>query len=139
MARLLRDREPNENDLRTARRTLQLLWKQRLLNRLPYAELDRERGSVSYVYGLSDSGLEHVDDLHTVGPKAFAEHSARTLDHELEISYFHITLKQFCAKYSLHLYWQQADLKTATIHPDAYFAITDPHAARREEHEPFLP
>ena len=81
---------------------------------------------MSHVYGLSDSGLEHVGDLHTVRPKAFTEHCARTLDHELEISYFHIALKQFCAKYSLQLYWQQADLKTATIHPDAYFAITDP-------------
>ena len=27
---------------------------------------------------------------------------------------------------AFQLYWQQADLKTATIHPDAYFAITDP-------------
>jgi hypothetical protein len=126
VAKLLRNREPDENDLRTARRTLQLLSNEGLLNRLPYFELDRLRGNISYVYGLSDKGVKHIGDLHTVGPKTFDEHSARTLDHELEISYFHMALKRFTDKHGLKLYWQQVDLKTDHIHPDAYFAITDP-------------
>jgi hypothetical protein len=122
-ASLLRDREPDENDLRTARRTLQLLWKEGLLNRLPYVEPGREHGSVSHVYGLSDKGIESYghDDARFI--KTFDEHSARTLDHELEISYFHLALKRFCQKHALDFHWQQADLKTATIHPDAYFSI----------------
>jgi hypothetical protein len=100
-----------------------------LLNRLPYFELDRERGNISYVYGLSDKGriwVASYASAHDGYLKSFDEHSARTLDHELEISYFHIALNQFTHKKSLNLYWQQADLKTDHIHPDAYFAITDP-------------
>jgi hypothetical protein len=127
-AKLLRGREPNENDLRTARRTLQLLWKEGLTHREPYFELDRnrDRGSISYVYGLSDRGvIDYAGREYGIEilAKSFDEHSARTLDHELEISYFHIALKQFCEKHGLKLYWQQADLKTSGIHPDAYFSI----------------
>lgn len=123
MAQLLRNREPNQNDLRTARRTLQLLWKEGWLNRLPYLELDRERGSVCYVYGFSGKGVrEYGGDLS----KSFDGHSARTLDHELEISRFHMDLRRLCIQQGWTLYWQQADLKTRTIHPDSYFALTDP-------------
>jgi hypothetical protein len=126
VAQLLRNRELDENDLRTARRTLQLLSNEGLLNRLPYFELDRLRGNISYVYGLSDKGANLQKYENLVIPKTFDEHSARTLDHELEISYFHIALKRFTEKHGLKLYWQQADLKTDHIHPDAYFSITDP-------------
>jgi hypothetical protein len=57
--------------------------------------------------------------------KTLDEHSQRTLDHELEISFFHIALKNSCNKHGQKLYWQQSDLK-CTISPDAMFAITDP-------------
>lgn len=75
---------------------------------------------MSHVYGLSDKGV------HQYGGKTFDEHSERTLDHELEITYFHVAVNNLCEKQGWQLYWQQADLKTKTIHPDAYFAITDP-------------
>jgi hypothetical protein len=127
VARLIRDREPTEADLRTARRSLGLLWKEKLVNRLPYFELDTE--ARSYVYGLSDSGVKtangHVDiDWNLVGiPKTFDEHSERTLDHELEISYFHMALSRFRRDTdNSGLYWQQADLKRG-IHPDALFKL----------------
>jgi hypothetical protein len=130
VASLLRGREPNENDLRTARRTLQLLWKEKLVNRLPYFELDREFGGATYVYGLSDKGLNFLCDDASLPLyhlyKSFDEHSARTLDHELEISFFHMKIKELCEKQGTKPYWQQTDLKTASIHPDALFAITDP-------------
>ncbi len=136
LAKLLRKCEPNRNDLRTARRTLYLLRKEGLLNRLPYIELDRERGSVCYVYGLSDKG---VRDYGGGLSKSFDEHSARTLDHELEISWFHMALAELCGKYGWTLYWQQADLKTRTIHPDAYFAVTNPAKPEgRNTHHFFL-
>lgn len=115
--KLLRSREPNESDVRTARRTLRLLWIEGLLHRIPYLNLTTE--GVSYVYGLTDRAVEEY------GGKTFDDHAARTLDHELEISYFHISVKQLCEKQGWRLYWQQADLKTKSIHPDAYFAMTD--------------
>src|SRR5229473_855099 len=122
VAKLLRDREPTEADLRTARRTLGLLCKEKLANRLPYFELDTE--ARSYVYGLSDKGvdLHPGDHFHEPCCKTFDEHSERTLDHELEISYFHMALaKQF----GNFIYWQQSELKRG-IHPDALFKIDTP-------------
>src|SRR5713101_5634486 len=92
VAKLLRDREPTEADLRTARRSLGLLCKEKLANRLPYFELDTE--ARSYVYGLSDKGVDHPD-VEYPEAKSFDEHSERTLDHELEISYFHMALDKF--------------------------------------------
>jgi hypothetical protein len=126
LARLLRDREPNDNDFRTARRTLQLLHQENLVHRERYFELDRDYGNISYVYGLSDKGLEHIDPYAPA--KSFDEHSARTLDHELEISFFHVALNVCAAKHGLELSWQQSDLKRG-IHPDAYFSLTNEKGA----------
>ena len=124
VARLIRSREPNENDKRSVRHTLGLLYKAGLVNRLPYLDFDRESGGVTYVYGLSDKGVKFVETIYP-DAKTFDEHSQRTLDHELEISFFHIALKKFAAKNKLKLYWQQSDLK-CTVSPDAMFALTDP-------------
>lgn len=110
---------------RGARMNLYDLWLEgrknnnpRILNRLPYFDLQTE--GCSYAYGLSDHAVKRY------GGKTFDEHSARTLDHELEITWLHIALKQLCDRRGWRLYWQQTDLKTRTIHPDAYFALTDP-------------
>jgi hypothetical protein len=69
------------------------------------------------------SATFHITHYHDndgeLTPKTFDDHSARTLDHELEISHFHMALKRFCEKHDLKLYWQQADLKTKTIHTRA--------------------
>ena len=117
-AGLLRSRAPDANDLRTARRTLHLLWKEGLLHRIPYLDLSTE--GVCHIYGLTDRAVEEY------GGKTFDDHAERTLDHELTISHFHILVKGLCQQCGWTLYWQQADLKTKTVHPDAYFAITDP-------------
>ena len=122
VAALLRGRNPTENDLRGTRRTLLLLYRAKLVNRLPYVELDRTVGGIGYVYGLSDKGVPARDSYPW--PKTFDEHSARTLDHELEISFFHIATKRLAESTGLQLYWQQSDLKRG-IHPDALFALTD--------------
>jgi hypothetical protein len=110
-------------------RTLRILRAEGYVNRLPHLDLDIDRGRATYVYGLTDKGAKLA--FFDVFPsshetKSFDEHSQRTLDHELEISYFHIALKQFCRKHGLELFWQQTDLKKKTIAPDAMFAITDP-------------
>ena len=48
-------------------------------------------------------------------------------------------MAKLCEKYGWTLYWQQVDLKTRTIHPDAYFALTDPAKAdSRNTHHFFL-
>lgn len=39
------------------------------------------------------------DYLASLSAKTFDEHSQRTLDHELEIAFFHIALKAFCNPY----------------------------------------
>lgn len=101
IAGLMRGREPNENDKRTARLTMKLLREQGLVNRLPYFDVDQERGGITYVYGLSDKALQSREG------KTFDEHSERTLDHELAISYFHISLKKFCEANGITLRWQQ--------------------------------
>ena len=124
-AAILRSRIPTESDKRTLRHTLGSLDKAGLVHRLPYLDLDRERGPVNYVYGLSDKGVKYCADFYDGRCKTFDDHSQRTLDHELEISMFHIVLKGLCMRKHLPLYWQQSDLK-CTVNPDAMFAITNP-------------
>jgi hypothetical protein len=99
------------------------------VNRLPYFELGREKGGVGYVYGLSDKAVRNLledpidDPKHCFVTKTFDEHSQRTLDHELEISFFHVALKDYCVKNHIGLDWYQRDLKRG-IHPDALFKLT---------------
>jgi DNA-binding transcriptional ArsR family regulator len=125
IAAILRSRIPTESDKRTLRHTLGSLYQAGLVYRLPYLDLDRERGPVSYVYGLSDQGVKHYVQYHDGRCKTFDDHSQRTLDHELEISMFHFALNGLCKRKHLSLYWQQDDLK-CTVNPDAMFAITNP-------------
>jgi hypothetical protein len=119
-----RQTEPNQASMR---RTLSLLDKEGLVHRERYIEPDRNFGGTTGVWGLTDKGVANGyeysqgDYCYGLKPKTFDEHSVRTLDHELEISYFHMALK----KLPRRLYWQQADLKRS-VHPDAYFALTDP-------------
>lgn len=124
VAQLLRGRTPTDSDRRSVRYTLALLHAAGLAYRIPYIEYDREHGATTYVYGLTDRGVKYCASLFAYA-KPFDEHSRRTLDHELEISWFHMALKKFAVKHKLALYWQQSDLK-CTISPDAMFALTDP-------------
>lgn len=124
IAELIRGRTPNPNDKRSVRQTLSVLLKAGVVARLPYLDLDRVSGGVHYAWGLSDKGVEFCKSLWPLA-KIFDEHSQRTLDHELEISFFHIALQRFCTMNKLKLYWQQSDLK-CTVSPDAMFGITDP-------------
>jgi DNA-binding transcriptional ArsR family regulator len=132
IAQVIRKRTPTPSDIRTVQHTLKVLMNAGLVNRLPYLDLERERGAgVSYVYGLSPKGVKYVRDFYDDRCKAFDHHSQRTLDHELEITHFHMKLKRMCEGKPLTLYWQQNDLKR-TVNPDALFAITDhtkPHGS----------
>ena len=89
VAELLRGREPNQNDIRTINRSLKLLADDRLVHRIKY--LDLATDVVGYACGLTDAGVSFTGQ-----GKTFDDHSARTLDHELEISFFHLALEYYC-------------------------------------------
>jgi len=126
-AELLRNRTATESDARSVRRTLSILHRDGFLYRLPYFDSGRDRGGVSYVYGLSAKGVAHAfrNGYSTSATKTLDEHSLRTLDHELEITAFHIALHRMCSARGLRYLWRQKDLEH-TVHPDALFYVADP-------------
>ena len=78
-------------------------------------------GGAPYVYGLTDKGAKEF------GGKSFDDHAFRTIDHELEITDFHILLQAQCEEVGFRLCWRQDHLKTkGSIHPDAQFSLTGP-------------
>lgn len=93
-----------------------MLYDAGLVHRIKLPNLDDD--GAPYVYGLSDAGVRHCGE-----GKTFDDHSARTLDHELDISHFHIALQELCEAEGITLHWRQADLKHG-VNPDAYFSIT---------------
>ena len=126
-AELLRNRAITESDARSVRRTLSILHRDGFLYRAPHLDLGQERGGVAYVYGLSAKGVDHAlrNGYATPATKTLDEHSLRTLDHELEITSFHVALRRLCAAEGLRYAWRQKHLKH-TVHPDAVFNVADP-------------
>ena len=126
-AELLRDRTITESDARSVRRTLSILHRDGFLYRAPHVDVGHERGGVAYVYGLSAKGVGHAlrNGYSTLATKTLDEHSLRTLDHELEITSFHVALHRLCSAKGLRYLWRQTDLKH-TVHPDALFYVADP-------------
>lgn len=111
----LMGKDPNDdNDRRNIQTTLSLLYKQGVASRLPYFDIEMDLPTRSYAYGLTDKSAKEY------GGKTFDEHSERTLDHELEISAFHITLLK--AFPNFRIVWHQANIKRG-VAPDAYFSI----------------
>jgi len=112
------------------RRTLAILHRDGFLCRL---DRGAASGIANYVYGLSDKGVDHAfeNGYSTPTTKTLDEHSLRTLDHELEITAFHIALHRFSEASGLGCSWRQADLKH-TVHPDAFFTVQDPRDPGKE-------
>jgi hypothetical protein len=130
---LLRNRPISESDARSVRRTLAILHRDGFLYRAPYLDLAHERGGVSYAHGLSKKGVQHAfqNGYSTPATKALNEHSLRTLDHELEVTAFHIALHRLCAARGIRYVWQQTNLKH-TVHPDALIRVSAPAAPETE-------
>ena len=126
-AGLLRNRAITESDARSVRRTLSILHRDGFLYRAPHFDVSHERGGIAYVYGLSAKGVDHAlrNAYSTSATKTLDEHSVRTLDHELEITSFHVALHRLCSAKGLRYLWRQKDLKH-TVHPDALFYVADP-------------
>jgi len=127
VAGLLRGRAITESDARSVRRTLSILFRDGFLYRHPHFEPERERGGISYVYGLSAKGVRHAFESGYATPatKTLDEHSVRTLDHELELTAFHFALHRLCVSREIRYAWRQTSLKH-TVHPDALFYMADP-------------
>ena len=109
--------DKDDNDRRKFQNTLTLLHRQNLIHRIAYFDMDNALPTRTYVYGLKRSMAKKYEG------KTFDEHSERTVDHELAITQFHISLKKELPKKYL-LTWYQSNIKR-TINPDAYFSITD--------------
>jgi hypothetical protein len=126
-AELMRGRCVTESDARSVRRTLAILFKDGFLYRLPYFDSRTVRGGATYAYGLSEKGVRHAlaTGYASAATKTLDEHSTRTLDHELELSLFHIAVYRMCVGQRLRFAWRQTDLKH-TVHPDAVFNVSDP-------------
>ena len=126
-AELLRNRTVTESDARSVRRTLSILHRDGFLDRAPHFNSGNERGGAGYVYGLSAKGVDHAlrNGYFTPATKTLDEHSIRTLDHELEITSFHIALHRLCAANALRYQWRQTGLKHS-VHPDALLFVADP-------------
>jgi hypothetical protein len=94
---------------------------------VPHFDAGHDRGGATYVYGLSAKGVRHAlrNGYATPATKTLDEHSIRTLDHELELTSFHIALHRLCARQGLRYSWRQKDLNH-TVHPDALFHVADP-------------
>lgn len=109
--------DPNERaDCRKIQEFFSRLRAEGTVTRLPYFDLEHQ--TRSYVYGLTDRGAAQY------GGKTFDEHSARTLDHELQITEFHIRLAQAFKEPRFKLKWFQSNIKRS-VNPDAYFSLTD--------------
>lgn len=130
LARLLRNPAPSQTDIRTINRSLKILDEAGLVHRLRY--LNSENDGVGYACGLTDAGVRL-----TGWGKTFDEHSERTLDHELGISLFHLSLQDQCDQNALVLRWQQSNLKHG-VNPDAYFSVTNPAMEGKNTHHFFL-
>lgn len=77
-----------------------------------------------FVYGLSDAGVRHAfrHGYATEATKTFEERSVMMLDHELEITAFHMALDRWCRSADLRYVWRQRNLKHG-VHPDACFTV----------------
>lgn len=95
-----------KQNLRIEQKNLNNLFQAKKVRRIPYLDITKQFGGRGYVYTLD------------------SEHSLRTLDHELDITDYHIRLKQFCNANGLDLIWQQKHM-TGKFYPDAYFCIKD--------------
>jgi len=130
IARLLRNPVPTETDIRTINRTLKILDDAGLVRRLRY--LNPENDGVGYACGLTDAGVRFCGE-----GKTFDEHSERTLEHELGISFFQLSLRELCDERGFALGWRQSDLKHG-VNPDAYFSLTNPKIEDKNTHHFFL-
>lgn len=114
----------HESGRRNIRAILQRLHRHGYLSRVDFIDTRMTRGR-NTAYGLSDSGVSWAcqEGFSTLSTKTLDEHSSKTIEHELEITRFHIALKGLCHARGWELYWRQTCLKQ-TVHPDALFGIT---------------
>jgi len=111
--------------LRGAQRHYARLETTGLVCSVPYYPEEKEKGSAPRAWGLSDSGVDRAfeEGFATDSTKTFAEHSMKTVEHELMISKFHLETARLCEANGWDLRWRQRDLKKKTVNPDALFSL----------------
>jgi len=115
----LRGQDPeDDNSRRCVQQSINRLLTKSKLHRVPYVDERVKTPTRSFVYGLNDSGVDEY------GGKSLDDHSARTIEHELHISHFHILLKKSFPEPRFIITWQQSDLDHGGVDPDAHFSIT---------------
>jgi hypothetical protein len=120
LARLIYSQQPTAYHIRHIERTTQALRKERLVvSERIYIPTSNGHFLFPLVHGLTRRGVDEY------GGKTFEEHRLSTIPHDLEISLFHIAVKQFAQANGIEFYWQQNDLKRG-VHADALFALTFP-------------
>jgi hypothetical protein len=127
-------KNPSESNTRSINATLQLLRQENLVYPIRYYPSKQTIGQATFVYGLTRKAVRELES-----GRLFDEHSERTLDHELEISLFHLDLKELCEKHGWHLTWEQDSIDgKREINPDAFFAITKPELPQNKNTFPFF-
>ncbi|HEY4492399.1 MAG TPA: hypothetical protein VI958_10410 [Acidobacteriota bacterium] len=109
--------------LRTAQALTKELREKHYLHGELYFDYDYPTRNAEWLYCLTSKGLTYARDhgLCRFG-KAADEKSPLHLEHDYELTKFHIQLNQYCADRRIRLKWFQRDLKRG-VHPDAVFEI----------------
>lgn len=86
-----------------------------------------------FAYWLSPKGIAIAESLG-VAPESLPcprPAIARTLEHELAITDFHMAAERFSVSKKVELHWEQYGLRRG-VNPDALFAVTDPSKPKAE-------
>jgi hypothetical protein len=109
-------------DDRATHNTLSDLLREKYIGRLPFVDEFGDSPARVHAYYLNPSGAEMLDNPHA----ALSKESLYIPRHDIEITQFHIHLKQWTEKAGLKLHWYQPKMDhKKEINPDAYFGIED--------------
>jgi hypothetical protein len=119
---------------RGVRRLVHDFWAHGYLHRrVASAAANRPRPASEFVFWLSKKGVALAEDAGASSQSLPDPRPgiARTLDHELAITEFHLAAERAVEPAGIKLHWEQYGLRRG-VNPDAMFAVTDP---AKPEHE----
>jgi hypothetical protein len=122
IAEYLYHRDPNWNDMRGVRATLD-----RIIEHNPHATYLTKRPYMyrTKIFGLSDSGV--IFSRNALGISRARKFEVKDLDHEHVITRFHIKARELAIKNGWQIEWAQNPIDHKnTINPDAIMRLTGP-------------
>lgn len=112
----------DDNTRRATQNTLKALCEKQYVGRLRFFDDMSDNPAPIYAYYLNDSGAKLLERAGA----AFSTESKIIPRHEMEITQFHIKLKEWTEKQGLIHYWHQPQIDhKREINPDAYFGLQD--------------